>query len=729
MTASSVFAQNFDAYRAYVKGLIEQRNGNLKAARTDYEKGIADDPDATAIYKDLIYLYWQLGQKELAVDTAETLNKLDAQDPDTTAFIGNFYMVADSTQTAKEYWDKTLKMDPRNTTALSSLANQYLINEDFPQSEKYWKLFLSEDPESIMGYLQLGFVQEKRSENKQALATYDELIKLRPEVGEAYVAKARVYENMADFKAASEEYKKLLVYFPKNAFVLIYLGRCYYLMNDLEAAEQSLQEARQIAPQDLNAAYWLGAVYEKEGRINDAIKEFEFITRREENFIVMAKLGYFYTLINNRSEAQKYFLKALKKEPTNDEVVFFLGINYMEQKKYEKAVECFKKLVEKDENFSDGYYLLGLAYERLNNFDEAEANLKKAIEINSNNFRAMNLLSFLYAEHSRNFSEAESMMEKVLAADPQNGYVYDTLGWLYYKWAIDPSTPRGEKALRLENSVKVLLAGVNFTRDPLGYSHLGDAYMELSKYAAQYGQYTDAYDRFKGYAGDAWLVYWLSYEASKDPKVKKKMQEAQSQMTEPEFFDKLLYATQTQFLRQSTLEAGFLVEGAKLMFSKKTYVVFNYVSGEGMSLGFPTDVVFGSKIYLKDMQMTFEPRALEDELGEPIIEILEFARNILDNSGAFYGQFDSSKAVKKGDDVIYSSGTTVLTLSAKDVRIKSITDGNITVDILKELPFMNTRLPSKIRIKSKNLNFTITLETKKYVFATDHIKPQEPQKK
>ncbi|MDR2709575.1 MAG: tetratricopeptide repeat protein [Elusimicrobiota bacterium] len=698
---ANVFAQSFDAYKAYLKGLLEQRSGNLKAARKDYELGIKDDPNAFAIYKDLLYLYWQLGQKAEALETAQVLDKLDGENPKTTAFLGNFYLVADSTQTAQNFWTKTLQMDSTNEVALSALASQYLLNNDLPQSATYWKRFLEQDPESIAGYLQLGLVYERQGENQQAIKTYDELIKLKPEIGEAYLAKARVYETLKDYTKAQSEYKKLLELFPQNPYVLIYMGRCYYLMDQTEPALQTLLEAQKVAPTDLNAAYWLGAVYERMGNIEKAIEEFEFIDKREKNFIVIAKLGYFYMLVRKYDPASKYFLQALKIDPTNDEVRFFLGFTYLDDKKYDKAITCFEEIAQKNPNIADVYFFLGVAYDKKKDFEQAETNLKKSLEMDPENPRTLNYLGNFYLTQERDLAQAKTLLESAVMKAPQNGVFLDSLGVLYYKMAINPSSPRGERTMRLEEAVKFLLAGVNYTRDPLGYEHLGDAYVALKNYP------------------EGWVAYWLANEGG-DTAAKKKLEQTQENMTDDELFSKMLFASQTQFIRQSILQAGFIVSAQKFIFKKQTYLLFNYVSGEGISLEFPADIILSqAKIFLKDGETIFRPRAVENEIDPSLLNLLNFASQIF--SGGFYNKFYNAKTQREGDNVLYIAEGMTLVLSAKDSNVKEIRSDDINIYILSELKFANSRLPAKIKITSKKLDFTVYLQTEKYNFATEHI--------
>jgi tetratricopeptide (TPR) repeat protein len=703
--ANIVFAQNFDAYKFYLKGMLEQRSGKLRQAQKDYQRAIAADGQALGIYQDLAYLYWHLGDKDEAMGIIEKLNDIDGENPKTTAFIGNFYLIANSTENAKIFWDKTLKLDPENETALYALAAQYFNNSDFVQSEKYWKLFLAQEPESIPGHLQLGLVQEKRDENETALKTYDELIKLRPEISEAYIAKARIYENTGRIKLAAEEFEKLLKFYPHNPFILVNLGRYYFLENDLDKAQAALKEAKEIAPNDLNASYWLGAVYEKQGNIDAAIYEFEKITKTEENLFVMAKLGYFYAIKRDFKKSEKYFLKALQKDPNNAELLFFTALSYMDLQKKDKAIEYFTKLVNVKPDFSEGYFFLGQAYERKGDIKNAEISLLKAIELNPGDDKAKNMLAYIYVENNINDQQAKELLEAAAAKDPQNGFVLYSLGRLYFRFALQ--APIAQRVILAERAEKILIAGVNITRDPRAYECVGDVYMFLNKYA------------------DAWVVYYLAYEITEGKEVKKKIQEAQKNMTDAELFSKMLFIAESQYLKLFSLRAGYKVKASAGLIGDSSFVVLNFVKGEGILLEFPA-MLIDMKIYIKDGKVIYVPKIMNWQNDPQTADFAQITSGLMETAAEifnadFFRRFDNAKTTKKGDDVIYETPLMTLILSAKNSLIKRIIKDDMTIEVVKTAKFFSSQIPSKIKIKSPNWNFSITIESDKFNFATEHI--------
>ena len=619
-----------------------------------------------------------------------------------TDFIGNFYLVANSTENAKKYWDKALELDPQNEAALYSLAAQYFSNNDFAMSEKYWRRFLEQEPESIAGYMQLGLALERQNKNDAAIKAYDELLKIRSDTGEAYVAKARVYETTGRMDLAVSEYEKVLAIFPDNIYVLIYLGRAYYLIGDMQKSQDALLKVRQSVPDDLNAAYWLGAVYERLGQIDQAIEEFEFITKSEENLMILAKLGYFYAAKRNFSQAEKYFLKALNKDPLNGEIMFFLALTYMDDGKFDKAIQYFSKLTEINPQASDAFFFLGNAYDKKGDFANAEKNLLKAIELNPEHLRAMNYLGYLYADKNINLEKATEMLEKIVMREPQNGAFLDSLGWLYYRLA--QRAPLAQRTIRFELAQRVLLAGVNLTRDPIGYEHLGDAYTALNNHS------------------EAWVLYYLSYEASggSNKEVEKKIAQAQAQMTQAELFSKLLYISQSHFLKLVLFRGGYDVKAQSGIFSRKTYISVSFIKDRGVLLEFPGYLFADTKIYIKEGRAIFEPKAVRNQIEPQILELIDQAAVIF--TGAFYSKFENAQTSVQGNDAVYnaSDGSTLI-IDMKTALIKKIIKDDMTIEILGNKRFFTSRLPSKIKITSKKLGFSVIAESQNFSVSVENI--------
>ncbi|MDR3256988.1 MAG: hypothetical protein LBT18_05035 [Endomicrobium sp.] len=71
----SVSAVNYEAYKTFLQGIFDLKDGHIDAEIKKYEEVIALDKNAFAIYKDLVYLYWQLGNAEKLLFSVANLTR------------------------------------------------------------------------------------------------------------------------------------------------------------------------------------------------------------------------------------------------------------------------------------------------------------------------------------------------------------------------------------------------------------------------------------------------------------------------------------------------------------------------------------------------------------------------------------------------------------------------------------------------------------------------------
>ncbi|MDR3049134.1 MAG: tetratricopeptide repeat protein [Elusimicrobiota bacterium] len=692
MQSGFSFGQNYEAYKVYLKALLEQKSGKSAAAKKDYEKAISLDTSAIIIYKDLTYLDWSIGNKDNAMELAQKIDAIDGENPDTTLFLAGFYLMTQTTDSAKAFWDKTLKLDPKNETALSSLALFYFNDNKFTESKKYWQEFLNLDPLSAIGNYQFGVVQEKLNMNAAALESYDKVIKERPDVLDSYVAKANIYEKMGKIAQAVKVYEQFYENYPDNSFILVYLGRVYYLTGDLDKAQEFLLKAKKILKDDFNTAFWLGMTYERTKQIENAMKEFEFILTfpsQKDNVTVLSKLGFYYAVSGKYSEAEKYLLRALKIEPNNSDLLNLTALNYMDAKKYDQSIEYFLKTIEVKPDLNDAHFYLGVAYDRKGDWQNAKKALKQTLEMFPNDERTMNYLGLVLANKGEDLPYAQSLLEKALTIDKNNGIFIDTLGWIYFKLG------------NLEAAEQALVYAANGTRQPSAYYHLGDVYAAENKNA------------------NAWVAYCLAYDATGDKEVKKKLDAVQKTLSNIELSDRMLFRASSHYFKLLSLKTGYKAQAGLVFASKSMYFNFNFVKGEGIEISLPIALMPDAKIFIKDSKIIFYPDIVKDSVSPEILDILQTAAQIL--NGSFIDSFKTAYIETKGGDMIYHLGEDTLVLNIKDSTIKEIVKGGLTIQVLENKPFYISKIPSKIKIISKKFNYSVILTASPFTVSDRRI--------
>jgi tetratricopeptide (TPR) repeat protein len=85
--------------------------------------------------------------------------------------------------------------------------------------------------------------------------------------------------------------------------------------------------------------------------------------------------GFLYLNSGDFNNAEKRFLKALKKKPNILDAYQGLGIVYLNKREFKKSVEYFQQLVKLNPDNYDAFNYLGVAYTEMGEFNLAKENL------------------------------------------------------------------------------------------------------------------------------------------------------------------------------------------------------------------------------------------------------------------------------------------------------------------------------------------------------------------
>jgi tetratricopeptide (TPR) repeat protein len=99
--------------------------------------------------------------------------------------------------------------------------------------------------------------------------------------------------------------------------------------------------------------------------------------------------------------AEKNYLLAIQKHPSNAKIYNRLGVIYLEKKRYLKAVEVFRKAISIDDKVASRYFNLAVAYFHLKDQKRALDAIQKALAIDKGNQKYQQMLEGLLNEPSK----------------------------------------------------------------------------------------------------------------------------------------------------------------------------------------------------------------------------------------------------------------------------------------------------------------------------------------
>lgn len=184
----------------------------------------------------------------------------------------------------------------------------------------------------------------------------------------------------ADFEKALQEYQKSLPVradFPGGQFEK---GQFFDRMGEDHQAEQAYLKAIELDNR-LNAARLnLAHLYNRQGKNDQAIALFETIIEQEPGYgMAYYSLGLLYAEVKNMEKAIEYLASAARMED-NPRIYYNLGVAYQQTNQPDKAEDSYLKGLKLDKNDYNLMHALSILYIQQEKFRKARPYLEKLLE-------------------------------------------------------------------------------------------------------------------------------------------------------------------------------------------------------------------------------------------------------------------------------------------------------------------------------------------------------------
>ena len=235
----------------------------------------------------------------------------------------------------------------------------------------------------VLAFIFSGCAAEKAYREKQARGARD--------LGENFLARNENSKALEQFLKAEEIY-------PEDPYLQYDLALTYDRKGLLDKAEHHLKEAIALKPDYSDAYNYLGVIYFRQGKVNQAITAYN---KALENLL--------YT------------------KP--QDAHYHLGIAYMSLKEYQKAKAHLEEAIRLVPDFVAAYTILGEVYEGLGQYSKARYSYEKALKINPEYIDAyLNLGKLLYKSGER--EKASKCFDKVIRLAPGSDKAQEALRYL-----------------------------------------------------------------------------------------------------------------------------------------------------------------------------------------------------------------------------------------------------------------------------------------------------------
>jgi tetratricopeptide (TPR) repeat protein len=236
-------------------------------------------------------------------------------------------------------------------------------------------------------------------------------------------------------------------------------------------ARISLQNVLKIDPKDARAFYLLGEVEEKEENLKNALGDYFKAVELKPNYReALIKLGRFYLLSHDFTNAEETADKILKNDPGNPSAETFRGAVFFLKGDSKKALEISENAAVKYPYANDLVSFLSSLYVEKGDLRNAEKVLKKGIEGNPDSTILLSSLADVQMKQGQK-GEAENTLKRIIQIEPKE-LKHRLLLAVYYD--------RNKMSEKAEEVLKVAIQ--ENPQEEKRYLALSQFYLEHQKY-------------------------------------------------------------------------------------------------------------------------------------------------------------------------------------------------------------------------------------------------------
>jgi Flp pilus assembly protein TadD len=224
---------------------------------------------------------------------------------------------------------------------------------------------------------------------------------------------------------------------PANSLRVVADARALMARGNFKAAENLLRTYLVGDPRSGQAHYLLAYTLLRQNKPKDSLQEYTRAASLETpNAEQLREVGQAYVLLDDTSDAGKWFLRSIEMDGSDPEGWYNLGrLRYTEQR-FSDAVDLFKHALTLAPGSVKVENNLGLAYEGLNRTDDAVIAYRQAIALQNagpperaSEQPLLNLAIVLV--HRAKLAEAQPLLLQAVHIAPQDPRIHEQLGQLY----------------------------------------------------------------------------------------------------------------------------------------------------------------------------------------------------------------------------------------------------------------------------------------------------------
>ncbi len=399
-----------------LRGDIALANKDPKSAIADLRTVLRDLPNSVGVMRTLARAHLANGEPAIAEETMRRALEVNPTDASVRLDLAQLLAQMGKPEQAKPILSDLVKEQPNNMQALDSLFRVSAGMKDYDTARSAADGMVAIQPKSAVGYMYQGMMAEEAKHNDDALRLYSRAAELQPDALEPLQAEIRLLVVLNRAPEAMKRLDELIAKDPKNAYapnvkgeLLISqkdvggaqaafkmaiarvpawwipyrnLAAVQFVTKDPDAAIATLRSAESTVSQPDQVGIELASYFERMGKPQEAMHEYDGIVRRNPQSDVAANNLAMLLVTFGKDAASIDRAKSLSArfaDSSNPDYLDTYGWVLFKHGEAAASVPILKRVVAQQPDAPVALYHLGMAQSQSGSSAQALDNLTRAV--------------------------------------------------------------------------------------------------------------------------------------------------------------------------------------------------------------------------------------------------------------------------------------------------------------------------------------------------------------
>lgn len=226
------------------------------------------------------------------------------------------HLLRGGTQAALQFAEEAVRLQPRNAVARLILARTLMADRKLDRAKEILRAVTTEYPQWAPALAQLGTLHLIDRQTAAAEQAYAEALRIQPDLLEGVAGLVAIDVSAKRPDSARARVEQQLTQRPRDIGMLLLGARTYAATGDRMRTEQMLRRALDVDPSVLQAYTLLAELYIRQGRLDEARREFETVAaRRPTSVAAHTMVGIILQTQKKTREARERYEKAITIDP------------------------------------------------------------------------------------------------------------------------------------------------------------------------------------------------------------------------------------------------------------------------------------------------------------------------------------------------------------------------------------------------------------------------------